>query len=249
MPPRRFPVPRPAALVAGVCLALVALFLVLGVGVKLSESRLATPAGEPGWSDWIVGLDNDLTRQLFTHRGESPRLTSALRVVTQLGSIPAMAAVAVILAVLVWRKRDRRLALAVLLIPAVGGLAILLLKPVFDRDRPLADFRDVVASEKNESFPSGHSMGSLVGYGLAAYLLLLGVQHRRWRFAILTVVLLLVLAIGFSRVYLGAHYLSDVVAGYLIGACWLIAAVALLERSRRRKLIAAQQGDTPDRPA
>ena len=76
-------------------------------------------------------------------------------------------------------------------------------------------------------------MGSLIGYGLLAYFLVL-LLPRTWQ-RILAVVVLsaLVAAIGFSRIYLGAHYPSDVLGGYAVGGCWLAACISGLEMVRR----------------
>src|SRR5712664_3052307 len=86
------------------------------------------------------------------------------------------------------------------------------------------------------SFPSGHAMGSLIGYGMLAYVLvLLGPSPRSpgARVAIIGAAAILVLAIGVSRLYLGAHYFSDVVGGYGAGMLWLSACISGLEVTRR----------------
>jgi len=85
------------------------------------------------------------------------------------------------------------------------------------------------------SFPSGHAMGSLVGYGMLAYLLVISWADR-WqvRVAIVSIAALLILAIGVSRLYLGVHYFSDVVGGYAAGVLWLSAYITGLEIARRQ---------------
>ena len=83
------------------------------------------------------------------------------------------------------------------------------------------------------SFPSGHASGSLIGYGMLAYLLIRWSPGRRVHVGIVAVATLLVLAIGFSRLYLGVHYFSDVVAGYAAGVVWLSACISGLEIVRR----------------
>lgn len=85
------------------------------------------------------------------------------------------------------------------------------------------------------SFPSGHASGSLIGYGMLAYLLILWIPGRRVHVSIVAVAALLVLAIGFSRLYLGVHYFSDVVAGYAAGVVWLSACISGLEVLRRHR--------------
>jgi undecaprenyl-diphosphatase len=77
-------------------------------------------------------------------------------------------------------------------------------------------------------------MGSITAYGLLAYLAL-RVLHRRWlRVGLVALLASLILAIGFSRVYLGAHYLSDVIGGFALGGAWLTACISGIEVARRR---------------
>jgi membrane-associated phospholipid phosphatase len=77
-------------------------------------------------------------------------------------------------------------------------------------------------------------MGSLVGYGMLAYvLLLMGLRTRRFQVLIVTGLASLIVAIGISRLYLGVHYFSDVVGGYAAGLLWLSACVSAVELARR----------------
>ena len=86
------------------------------------------------------------------------------------------------------------------------------------------------------SFPSGHAMGSLVGYGMLAYvILLLGHANRRTQLIVGGAAALVVAAIGLSRLYLGVHYISDVVGGYAAGLVWLSACVSGVEIARREQ--------------
>ncbi|MFN2572081.1 MAG: phosphatase PAP2 family protein, partial [Gemmatimonadales bacterium] len=84
------------------------------------------------------------------------------------------------------------------------------------------------------SFPSGHAMGSLVGYGMLAYVLVLfGPRTPRFRAVTITGTAVLITAIGASRLYLGVHYFSDVMGGYAAGLLWLSACVCGVEIARR----------------
>jgi undecaprenyl-diphosphatase len=113
---------------------------------------------------------------------------------------------------------------------AGGGLLDVALKAVFHRTRPTWDAPLLTA--KGWSFPSGHAMGSLVAYGMLAYLLVRAPKGPP-RMATVVAAVTLVLLIGLSRMYLGVHYFSDVVGGYAAGTVWLAACITGLEVARR----------------
>lgn len=116
---------------------------------------------------------------------------------------------------------------------AGGGLLIEVLKTVVKRARPA--YIVPAFAGQSWSFPSGHAMGSLIGYGMLAYLIVvLWAERRQVQVAVVTAATLLVLAIGASRLYLGVHYFSDVVGGYAAGVLWLATCMSGLEIVRRR---------------
>lgn len=111
------------------------------------------------------------------------------------------------------------------------------LKLTIHRPRPV--YAAALLDHPTWSFPSGHAMGALVGYGMLAYVLMLAaassppLRRRRMRLAIAAVAISLITAIGLSRLYLGVHYFSDVVGGYAAGLIWLSACVTAVELGRR----------------
>lgn len=115
---------------------------------------------------------------------------------------------------------------------AGGEIFNQLLKQLFARPRPI--FADPLQTAANYSFPSGHAMFSAIAYGVLAYFVLLGLKHRWQRIAVIVGTLLLVLLIGLSRLYLGVHYFSDVVAGYAAGGAWLSVCITSMETVRWR---------------
>jgi len=113
-----------------------------------------------------------------------------------------------------------------------GGLLDFALKQAFQRPRP-EDAMDFLVNI-SWSFPSGHSMGSLIAYGMLAYVLSTEfVHHRDLRKWVIAPCAFMVLAIGVSRMYLGVHYLSDVLGGFAAGGLWLTACITGLEVARR----------------
>src|SRR5262249_19187734 len=141
---------------------------------------------------------------LQQHAEHHPAVLTAMRLVTNLGGIPAMVVLTSAGSLAALLRRRRLLATVWLFAAVGGGLFILLSKQYYDRPRPANPDRAV--TEENESFPSGHSMGSLVGYGMLGYAGCLGLRKRWWRVALLLGLTAVVALIGFSRLYLRAHY-------------------------------------------
>ncbi|MEB3887348.1 phosphatase PAP2 family protein [Lyngbya sp. CCY1209] len=113
---------------------------------------------------------------------------------------------------------------------ALGGVALLnhLLKSVFGRHRP--ELWERIVDVSFHSFPSGHAMISLVVYGIIAYWF--AVHFRPWQWLIISAAIVLIVAIGFSRLYLGVHWPTDIVAGYAAGLVWLVACILGWEIAR-----------------
>src|SRR6185436_286450 len=119
---------------------------------------------------------------------------------------------------LVIRKRYRWL--IYLAVTAGGGALLNLeLKRYFERARP--DVAEMLRRAHGYSFPSGHAMGSTVVFGALSYLAFRTAVHWRWKTASLALGVTLILAVALSRVYLGAHWISDVAAGIACGSAWV----------------------------
>ncbi len=180
----------------------------------------------------LVPFDHELGLRLQENRLASPVTRAVVVGITQLGSVSALTGLSLLVALLLLMRRRWLLAVVWLIAPLGGGLLDLGLKLFFQRERPL--FRDPFIDESTKSFPSGHSMGSLIGYGLLAYVLVLALPRPWMRIGAVCGLTVLVLSIGFSRIYLGAHYCSDVLGGYAVGGMWLAACITGLETLRRR---------------
>lgn len=178
----------------------------------------------------IAELDVRLADSLHQHARSNPAVVAVFQVITSLGSTPGLTAFAIAVALALATLR-RRLLARLWLIVVSGGLLHHALKALFPRLRP--QFSDPFVTEASSSFPSGHSMAALIGYGLLAYLVWLAVPRRKLRLAAIAVIALVVIAIGFSRLYLGAHYLTDVIGGYAAGTVWLSASISGIELIRR----------------
>jgi undecaprenyl-diphosphatase len=115
---------------------------------------------------------------------------------------------------------------------AGGGLLNLILKSTFERTRP--EFSDPLLAASSWSFPSGHAMGTFILCGLGCYLVIR--ELRSWAAVgvVLCVSALWCVLMGFSRLYLGVHFASDVIAGLIAGTAWVAVCVSALEAIRRR---------------
>ena len=176
-------------------------------------------------------FDRDILNFMRHHR--THHLTQAARVLAFLGSPPVIGGLALVSAVtgMAWHKvRGAAWTLPVAIIGA--GLIIQGVKLVIKRPRP--SFFTPLLHESGYSFPSGHSLIAMVVYGLLGYFLLHLFKNTGVRLLVRVLTVLLVVAIGVSRVYVGVHYPTDVLAGWTAGVPWLITCLGLHEVLARR---------------
>jgi membrane-associated phospholipid phosphatase len=162
-------------------------------------------------------LQRDLAFTQRIHANEESALAPVLDIITDMGKSVLIVVVLEIAALLwVWRRWSD---LTFWLIVIVGGFVLnLVLRQILQGPRPYLE--DITLIQQNTGFPSGHAMMSLITYGLLAYGLRGRLSQRRWLLVCSTLVLL-VLLIGYSRMFFGFHYFSDVVGGYAAGLFWL----------------------------
>lgn len=174
----------------------------------------------------------DAQLSTWLHSRTLPWLTSAMFVVTSLGSSLIASCIAVVFGLYLIRRR-RFYWLAAFLSSVYGGMLLnRILKYVFQRPRP--HFDDPLLSLASYSFPSGHTMTATVLFGvLAAYFFTTTPDWRR-RVVIVFVASLLILLVGFSRMYLGVHYLSDVLGAMAEGLAWLALCLTVVYSLWRR---------------
>jgi undecaprenyl-diphosphatase len=188
-------------------------------------------------------LDESVLTWMAGHRTET--LDRIALDVTALGNTATLFVLVLSVSIFLWLTRHR-LSVYLLFVAVAGGAALnWALKDVFGRPRP-----DIVAwgvDVLSNSFPSGHSMAAVIAYGSVAYLGGRLEPTRALRWTTWTLAGLLILAIGLSRIYLGVHYPSDVLAGYVAGLAWTALAVsgltAIRYYSRREPEVEAQEED------
>jgi undecaprenyl-diphosphatase len=151
--------------------------------------------------------------------------------ITALGAGPTLTAVSIVATGFLWSFL-RPLFIVPLWISFLGAQATTWLgKYVIARQRP--EFIEA-ASAMSPSFPSGHATASMALYGFLAYVLARDLANLRARFELAFWAGMLIVAIGFSRIFLSVHYTSDVLAGFLVGAFWLLVGFALSELARAK---------------
>lgn len=171
----------------------------------------------------LLRLDTSAANNLHDWVRGSENLVQNLKILTFFGS-PVWFYIILTPAVFwVWRRGHPRLAIFLVVTALGGGLLDTVVKEAVDRARP--SLVEPVATARGKSFPSGHAMSSTVVYG-ALLLVFLPVIGRRYRPLVIGGVVVLVLAIGFSRLALGVHFISDVMGGFVLGLAWLAASTA-----------------------
>lgn len=175
-----------------------------------------------------------------------PAFVTLMRVISDSGSALAWQIILGLVAVwLLWR-RLWRLALFVVATGAGSSLLNSVVKSAVNRPRPLVSHP--LLHEPGASFPSGHAQAAITGYAVLL-LVFLPVLSRAWRWIASAVAVVMVLAIGFSRVAMAAHFVSDVLAAYILGAAWVAAMTALFSAwrlHRGRPAVEPRKGLEPE---
>ena len=180
---------------------------------------------------------DEVTRNAV-HQLASPLLTTIMRGVSFIGSTLALAigtTIAVIrFAMLKWGREAKLFAITMI----GAGLLNVTLKFAFKRPRPLPFFN--LTAPETYSFPSGHSLTSACFFGALAAILTVRLKSRRVQVIVWVVCTLMFVLIGFSRIYLGVHHTTDVIAGFAAALIWILVVRFVemeLARRRRRKKI------------
>jgi membrane protein DedA with SNARE-associated domain/membrane-associated phospholipid phosphatase len=211
------------------------LHLTIGILILLGASWLFgsiaqdVVAGEP-----LTIIDKNLA--LWFHQRQTSELTTMMQIISSLASILWVTGLALAVGlVLCWKRCWYRL-LALLLVLPCGMTLNVLLKIAFHRHRP--SFADSYMIFQGYSFPSGHTMAATLLYGLLAVFAVKALKKLRWRVVAALIGLVMILLVGLSRMYLGAHYLSDVLGAIAAGLAWLALSLTVVDtlcRNRARR--------------
>lgn len=178
--------------------------------------------------DGATSPDEEIARWIADLR--TPWLTAAMRPTTHLADYAVAGTIAVVTAVALFVTRRRGAAVA-LVVSSLGAMLVTeVLKELVGRERPAADGRLVEAV--GHAFPSGHSSQAVACYGGLALVVILTTDRPRRRVVAVALAAVVAVAVGTSRVYLGVHWPSDILSGWIVGLTWLVlvATVAWLLR-------------------
>ncbi len=186
----------------------------------------------------LAGLVHEVVEAEGTHRFDQainmalasfrhPTLVSGFLWITALGSGPALTAVAITATGFLWA--DRRTGFIVPLWLALAGAQLTTWAGKYAIDRQRPDFIEGVSAALSPSFPSGHATGAMAVYGFLAYAIARPLRGWSPRFEVVYWTAILIVLIGFSRIFLSMHYTTDVAAGFLVGGFWLLVAFVVAE--------------------
>jgi undecaprenyl-diphosphatase len=162
----------------------------------------------------------------FIYGLRTPPLTQIMIFITNFGAQYTLVGLAFVVVFLFWKHR-RQYALFFLIVSAMGLFINISLKELFHRPRPSMS---PLINASSFSFPSGHAMNSFVFFATLCFYFYHFTKNKKASVIVAIFSLFLILLIGFSRVYLGVHYPTDILAGYCIGFWWFITAI-LIEKS------------------
>lgn len=185
---------------------------------------------------------DDATRAAV-HQFASPLLTAIMRGFSFVGSTIALTIGTIFVVVRFVMRKWKREAKLFALTMAGAALLNITLKLAFKRPRPVPFFN--LSAPETYSFPSGHSLTSAVFFGALAAILTARIKSKRVRLAIWIVSTAMFVLIGLSRIYLGVHYTTDVIAGFAAALIWILVVRFVemgLVRRRRRKSAADSRG-------
>jgi membrane-associated phospholipid phosphatase len=181
--------------------------------------------------DPLILVDAFISEWFRSHA--NPRFAMGMHFASALASTTTVSILFALMGcVLLWKRLWYWL-LGLVLVVAGGMLLNVLLKNLFGRARP--GWADPLMALADPGFPSGHTMMATIVYGFMTIFLILRIASWRWRFFIATLTILLVFLVALSRMYLGAHYLSDVLAAMAAGIVWVALCLTAVETLRRHR--------------
>nr|WP_294898445.1 phosphatase PAP2 family protein [uncultured Pedobacter sp.] len=204
-------VPEFSTIIIAFVIMVLAIICFYGLTEELSDDKLKF------YDDLVIG-------QIVSFR--TPINTEIMKSMTFIGNLIGYALIIPILTIFFIIRKTWRLSLEITLVLLLSSGLNIVLKNIIERQRPPEIGRLVFA--QFYSFPSGHAMSAMVFYGFIIYLSIILVKKNWLKYGITLVCVFMTLLIGVSRIYLGVHYPSDILAGYIGGLAWLMLCILIL---------------------
>lgn len=181
----------------------------------------------------LEGFDTWIYERVVSNM--SQHMTLVMKHITNLGSFYTLVLITLIVYVLTWNNNKNAIVygrvISINLITVWSANNAL--KLIFKRERPSIL---PLVHENTFSYPSGHAMVSICFYGFLAYLIIRNLNNRLLKIISVTIIAAIIIGVGISRIYLGVHYASDVLAGYAFGWVWLNLMIIAMERYYKRRI-------------
>ena len=195
-----------------ICIISIILFIILSIMVL---TGLIKPLDEHVES-FIIGIRND-------------NLTNIMKTITNLGGAYVLIAISFLLFFII---KNKKIPLSILINLVSVFITSQIFKLIFHRSRPDEIF---LTHASGYSYPSGHTMVSTAYYAFIVYLLSKNIKNKLLKTSFILLSSILILIIGFSRIYLGVHYISDVIAGLLLGLSYLMIYINIINKEVDKK--------------
>lgn len=155
---------------------------------------------------------------------KSDAATKIAKTITSFGSAISLIIISIILLLII---KNKKIGIAIITNLGLQSVLNLILKNILKRPRP--EGYNLI-NETGFSFPSGHSMASMAFYGFLIYLIYKNIENKYIKWTLIIFLGILIIAIGASRIYLGVHYTSDVLAGFLVSLAYLILYTSIVSK-------------------
>ncbi len=194
-------------------------FVSLIVFIKLLDNVVEKEA--------ITILDSQILNFIYTNRNE--KLNTFFLLITSLGNPLELTIVVIFVTTILIIKRHKYYALVLLISLVFNIIFVTIIKFIIERPRPPINYALVI--ENNFSFPSAHTIIAVTFYGVIFYFLARAIKNKYFEYFVIFLGIVLTLLIGISRIYLGVHWTSDVLASYCLGIVWFCILVILLDHT------------------
>jgi len=161
-------------------------------------------------ADIVTGFENWAYSESVERM--SPFLTSIMKVITHMGDAICVMGICLIIFAIPKLRKDYAIPVSIVIV--ISAVLNIILKNIFVRERP--DILRLI-NETGYSFPSGHAMNNMALYSIIAFLTYQYIKNKKIRNFVMIYCAIIILLIGFSRIYLGVHYITDVIAGWCFG--------------------------------